>query len=50
MNYRGFTIIKSCGQWKVRVSFSEEWLAIDEHDARKQVDEYLARAARKLAA
>ena len=44
MNYKGFTIIRTCyGQWLVRVNMSEEWLADSEIDARQQVDDYLRR-------
>lgn len=43
MNYRGFTIVHAYGQWRVRVSAYEEWLATSKEDACQQVDEYINR-------
>lgn len=45
MEYRGFTILhdKIRNSWHVKVDFFTEWLATDEMDAKRQIDDYLER-------
>jgi hypothetical protein len=52
MEYKGFLIPhdKVCRRWIVKVDFYTEWLAIDEQDAKRQIDEYLSRNERRIAA
>ena len=51
MDYKGFSILYDrCRGWFVRVSVFEEWLANSEQDAREQVDSYLNRTLKTIAA
>lgn len=51
MNYKGFSILHDsiCRRWIVKFDVFTEWLAIDERDAKRQIDEYLLRKLRKAA-
>ena len=52
MNYKGFSILhdKIINRWCVKVDVFTEWLALDERDAKRQVDEYMARKSLQKAA
>jgi hypothetical protein len=51
MDNKGFTIIHdSVRGWIVIVSVFEEWLAVSEQDARNQIDSYLNRTLKTIAA
>lgn len=52
MNYKGFTILhdKLCNTWRVKVDFYTEFLAFDEKDAKRQIDNYIKRISLRKAA
>ena len=52
MKYKGFIILhdKIINRWIVSIDVFTQWLAIDEKDAKRQIDEHLEKIALRKAA